>query len=276
MPIEHRVREALETFMERVRHDLDAHARGLTSDLMRLIQEGQDMWRADLDRAVSDARADAERMFRARVESLRGELGREMELRLASERAELQAARVSLKSGVREGRVETLDRLLGAVRRVDEAMSLSGILETLAKAAANETSRVAILLVEGEILKVWGHFGFAANTGPIDMPLADAGVLTATVALRQTSFVPPVLDGRETPAFMRVPAGHTGLIVPIVVGTEAVGLLYADDVDRLAEQEDAPIWTEEVELLVRHASLRLENVTSVRTVEALTQPSSTS
>ncbi len=272
MPIEHRVREALDTFMARVRHDLDAHVRGLTSDLLRLIQEGQDEWRSDLDRSVSEARADAERMFRSRVESLRGELGREMELRLAAERAELQEARASLKSGVREGRVETLDRLLGAVRHIDEASTLSTILETLAKSAANETSRVAVLLVEGDTLKVWGHFGFSANTGPIDMPLSDAGILTATVALRQTSFVPPVLDGRETPTFMRVPAGHTGLVVPIVVGTEAVGLLYADDVNRLAEQEDAPVWTEEVELLVRHASLRLENITSVRTVEALTPP----
>jgi hypothetical protein len=61
-------------------------------------------------------------------------------------------------------------------------------------------------------------------------------------------------------------------VTPIAVAGEVVAILYADDVDRLAEQEDAPVWTEEVELLVRHASLRLENVTSERTVEVLTRP----
>lgn len=275
MAIEHRVREAVDTFMARVRHDLDAHLRGLTSDLLRLMQEAQDTWRAEMDRAVGDARTDAERMFRSRVESLRGELTREMELRLTAERAELQNAKAALKSGVREGRVDTLERLLGAVRRIDDATTLSGILEALAKGAAAETSRVAILLVEGDLLKTWGHYGFAANAGPIDVPIGHTGVLTAAVALRQTSFVPPLLEQRETatPAFMRVPVGHTGLVVPIIVGTEVVAVLYADDVARLPEHEDAPVWTEEVELLVRHASLRLESVTSVKTVAVLSRPS---
>jgi hypothetical protein len=50
-----------------------------------------------------------------------------------------------------------------------------------------------------------------------------------------------------------------------------VAVLYADDVGRPEEQEDAPVWTEEVDLLVRHASVRLENVTSIRTVEVLTR-----
>jgi hypothetical protein len=103
------------------------------------------------------------------------------------------------------------------------------------------------------------------------VPVGQAGVLAAAVALRQTSFVPPMLDSRETttPAFMRVPVGHTGLVTPIVVAGEVVGVLYADDVDRLSTQEDAPVWTEELELLVRHASVRLENVTTERTVEVL-------
>jgi hypothetical protein len=66
---------------------------------------------------------------------------------------------------------------------------------------------------------------------------------------------------------MRVPAGHTGLVVPLTVGDEVVAVLYADDVGRREEHEDAPVWTEEVQLLARQASVRLENVTSARTVE---------
>ena len=274
MSIEHRAREAIDTFTTRVRHDLDAHLRSLASDLLRVVQEAQDPWRAELERAVADARTEAERVFRGRLESMRGELTREMDLRLAAERADLQAARAALKGGVREGRVDTVERLLGAIRRIDEATSLSGILEALAKGAAAETSRVAILLVEGDMLHTWGHFGFGPNAGPTDMPIGQAGVLAAAVALRQTAFVPPLLATQQpsTPAFMCVPVGQTGLVVPIIVASEVVAVLYADDVARLPEQEDAPVWTEEVEVLVRHASIRLENVTSVRTVEVLSKP----
>ena len=100
-----------------------------------------------------------------------------------------------------------------------------------------------------------------------------SGTLTAAVATGQSTFVPPVLDGRatSTPAFMRVPVGHTGFVVPLAIGGEVVALLYADDVDRTPMQEDAPVWTDEVELLARHASVRLENITSVRTVEVMTR-----
>src|SRR5207249_4452830 len=96
-------------------------------------------------------------------------------------------------------------------------------------------------------------------------------LLTAAVALRQTSFVTPTSREGETalPAFMHVPAGHTGLILPVIVGTEVVALVYSDDSGRPPEQEDVPSWIEELEVLVRHASLRLETVTSVRTVELL-------
>jgi hypothetical protein len=69
---------------------------------------------------------------------------------------------------------------------------------------------------------------------------------------------------------MRVPAGHTGVVIPIVVAGEVVAVLYGD-VDRLAAPEDGPVWIEDLELLVRHASVRLENVTSERTVEVLTR-----
>jgi putative methionine-R-sulfoxide reductase with GAF domain len=195
-----------------------------------------------------------------------------METRLARERADLQEA--LRKNEARESRVDTVERLLGSVRRIDEATSLSSILEALVQGASAETSRVGVLLVDGDRLKVWGHRGFAQGTGPSDMPIGASGTLAAAIAMRQSSFVPPVIDVRAnpTPVFMRVPVGFTGVVVPLVVGGDVVAVLYADDVDRSPTQEDAPIWIEEVELLARHASICLENVTSVRTVELLARP----
>ena len=276
MPIEHRVREALDAYMARVCHDMDAHVRGLTSDLLRLVSEHQEQWRTELERGAAEARADAERTFRAQLESVRDELAREMETRLARERADLQQALddAHRKTDARESRVDTVERLLSSVRRIDEAGSLSAIHEARVKGAAAETSRVAVMLVDGEDLKVWGHRGFAHGAGPTDMPIGASGTLAAAVAVRQSSFVPPLIDGRAhtAPSFMRVPVGFTGVVIPLVVGGDVVAVLYADDVDRTEVHEDAPIWTEEVELLARHASICLENVTSVRTVEVLARP----
>lgn len=274
MPIEHRVREALDAYMARVRHDMDAHLRSLTSDLLRLVTEHQDQWRVELERGAAEARADAERTFRSRLESARDELAREMEVRLARERADLQAAMAAAKGSERDSRLDTVERLLGAARKIDEATSLSAILEALIQGASVQTSRVAMLMVDGDHLTVWGHRGFGPGLAPTDMPIGASGTLAAAVAVRQSSFVPPMIDGRaqQTPAFMRVPVGFTGVVVPLVVGGEVVAVLYADDVNKTPTQEDAPIWTEEVELLARHAAVCLENITSVRTVEVLARP----
>jgi hypothetical protein len=309
MTLDHRFREAVDAFVARVRRDLDAHVQGLTSDLLRIGSENQEYWRSTLERAVTDARQDAERGFKARLEALRNELTREMEQRLSTERQQLQAATVAAtqaaaeaanavsaahaasaqsaaraasvvseiayrsaapEPGVREARIDTLERLLGAVRKLDEANSLTSILEALARGASAETSRVAILLVDGDVLKPWSVRGFSPGHSPTEIPIGTSGVLTATVALKQTSYVKPMIArDLTTPTFMQVPVGHTGLVVPLVVGGEVVAVLYADDVGREEEHVDSPIWTEEIDLLVRHAALRLENITSIRTAEAL-------
>lgn len=312
MTMDHRLREVVDAFVARVRRDLDAHIQGLTADLLRVGTENQEYWRSTLERAVTDARQDAERGFKARLEALRNELTREMDVRLVTERSQLQAATnaavqatqaaaeaaqaaqaqsAQVKAAqaqaalaevmrpkekepevdrARDARVDTLERMLGAVRRIDEATSLTGILETLANGAAAQTSRVALMLVDGDVLKPWSIHGFVAGLEPRDTTIGTSGLLTATVALKQISFVKPLI-AREitTPGFMQVPVGHTGLVVPLIVGGDVVAVLYADDVGTPMEREDAPVWTEEIDLLVRHAAIRLENLTAVRTTEVL-------
>lgn len=63
------------------------------------------------------------------------------------------------------------------------------------------------------------------------------------------------------------------MAIPLVVGKQVVALVYAVGAERVAGEPGEPVWTEQVEVLVRHASARLENVTSLRTVEVLTTPS---
>ena len=268
------VEEALESFAARARCDLDAHLRTLTADLLRFARETQDACRTEVDRDVEEARADTERIFRGKMDALRTELAHELESRMATERADLHAVKKDPHPAKRETRVESLERLLASVRRIDEATTLSAILEALERGAAAEMLRVVVLVAEGELLRVWGHFGFTGAAAPADVQMAKAGPLAAAIALQQTSFVSPAADRRHDglPPFMRLPVGHTGLVTPILITGEAVAVLYADDVDRPLTDEDGSGWTGAIELLVRHAAVRLENVTSERTVELVARP----
>lgn len=318
MTLDHRFREAVDAFLNRVRRDIDAHVQGLSADLLRVASENQEYWRSTLERAVTDARQDAERGFKARLEALRNELTREMETRLSTERAQLQSATLAAAHAAaeaaeaasaanaakaehllakaqlstpgtpsrqghqdakepardaasphgREARLYTLERLLDAFRRIDEASSLTSILHALKQAVESEASHVAILVVDNDVLRPFATSGFAAGQIPESIVIGSSGVLAATVALKQTSYVKPlIVRDLTTPSFMQVPVGHTGLVVPVIVGGDVVAVLYADDSGRDEEQVDSPVWAEEIDLLVRHAAIRLENLTSVRTAE---------
>ena len=237
MSREQHVRDAVDRFLARLRQATDAHLEALASELLQLVQGDMRTSRADLDRAA------------------------------------VEVARAVAKGGT-HARHDLMSRVADAVRRLDDATSLRGVLDVLADGASAEASRVAVLLVDGETLRSYRHSGFAPGVGPSHMPVASSSLLAASVTLRQVTPVPP-LDNPSTanaPLFMRVPIGHIGLILPLVLQREAVALVYADGADRQAEQAGAPVWTEQVEVLVRHASARLENVTSQRTVEVLTNP----
>ena len=81
---------------------------------------------------------------------------------------------------------------------------------------------------------------------------------------------PPGARLPEVPPFMRAMSGNSGLIVPVSVAGSVVALLYAEGPERVAGQTATSVWMEHIEVLVRHASSRLENITSRRTVEVLT------
>ena len=171
-------------------------------------------------------------------------------------------------------RVEVFRRLLAAIRQIDAASSLKGVLEALSRGSKSEAARVALLLVDHDKLICWGHFGFAAADAPYDMVIGVDSRLATAVKEKHTVAVPTAAQNTSisTPDFMRVPAGHVGLISPLVVGDNVVALLYADGPERSLGRNPGAIWTEQVEILVRHAAVRLENLTSMRTVEVFSQP----
>lgn len=238
MSREHEIREAVDRFVARTRQATDAHLEALAAELLSVVQGDMRTSRVDVERAAVDV------------------------------------ARAVAKGGA-HARHDLMARIVDAVRRLDEATSLRGILDALALGASAEAARAAVLIVDGTNVRAYRHHGFTPGTAPVDLALTASPLLHSAVQLKQVTSVPPVNTTMDlqTPAFMRVQPGHLGLIIPLIVGREVVAIVYADGEERSAQQGGAAVWTEQVEVLVRHASARLENVTSQRTVEVLTNPS---
>jgi hypothetical protein len=233
MSREQHIREAVDRFIARQRQATDAHLEALAAELLHLVQGDMRTSRADVDRAA------------------------------------VEVAR-AVATGGSHARHDLMSRMANAVRRLDDATSLRGVLDALADGASAEASRVAVMLVDGETLRSYRQYGFAPGVASSNLPVSASPLLAVAVKLRQVTPVPAAERPDPTvPAFMRLAPGQVGLILPVVLQRESVALVYADGADREHDQTAAPVWTEQVEVLVRHASSRLENVTSGRTVEVL-------
>ena len=71
-------------------------------------------------------------------------------------------------------------RLAESIRAINDARSLSDILDTLVSRASLETSRVAVVLVRGDRFEGWRLRGFdaaIADAVPLDIASADAGII---------------------------------------------------------------------------------------------------
>lgn len=234
MPPRPRVREAIDRFVARVRHNIDVHLEALAADLAKAV---------DGDGTPGE-----------------------------TQRVVAEIAKMAVKPESGGARGDGLAKLLAAMRLLDESMSLRAILDALARGAGSEAGCVAVLLLEGDTLRNFSQFGWSGGRRPADLPADSFGVLARVVADRQRVVVPggDANQKLDVPGFMRPAAGQTAMIVPLQVAGKVVAVVFAEGVDRQTPEGAGSVWTEHVEVLVRHASSRLENITSRRTVEVLT------
>ena len=228
-----RVKEAVERFVARVRHNIDVHLDTLAADMVKALEE--DGGKVTTDRLNDLARA----------------------------ASNIQA---------QEGKLDMLAKLVAAMRLQDEASSIKGILESLARGSSSEAARVAVLLVDGDTLRSFTDFGFVAGARPNDVPIDSYAALKKVVTdrFRLVLASSPGVRLPDVPPFMRAMSGNSGVVVPVVVANHVVAVLYAEGHERDSDRPASSLWMEHVEVLVRHASSRLENLTSRRTVEVLT------
>ena len=173
----------------------------------------------------------------------------------------------------RQAHLAVVERLLGAVRAIDGARSLSDTLTSVTHAAATVAPRAALFIVNGQELQGWQAAGFGDDS-PAALRLSDADRAARGLLDLAVSSGRAVSTAAEpAPSFARLPPHRAGLAVPVTVGGRSVAVLYADDAPAL-EPEAPACWPEAIQVLAAHASACLEQITAVRTTQAMQQMSS--
>jgi hypothetical protein len=154
------------------------------------------------------------------------------------------------------------ERLVGAIKLIGQARSLTEILEALVTQVGLEAQRVGVFLVRGNRLASCrlGAFEGAGIDGRVDLALEEAGVLAAAVRDNTT-----VTDetGDDAPSFAK-PAAE-GVAVPIALSGEVVAVLYADH--GVTES-----WRETAEVLARYGARCLEVLTAFKVARSMAHP----
>ncbi len=242
-------------------------------------------WTARLDSEVAAARAEAEKRLLAESMRLRNEADQalaeerqraaeavEAERRHADEQsrealAAFDAERRQLEEQATWGQADLEPTsLLTATRAIDGARTLADALSALVRGAAALAPRAAVFLVAGGRFEPWS----VSDVLPLLHQAIDfdrGGLLRAAVTKGAR-----VTSSKEDPGRTVPLAGlhdHArAMAVPLLVGGQAVAVLYADD-SVSADEQPAAGWAESVELLARHAAACLAQLTAARTLQAL-------
>src|SRR5688572_5716371 len=129
MSREELIRDAVDRFAARVRQDTDARLQTLAGELLEVLGDDASTGRVGVERAA------------------------------------IEVAR-ALARGGNHARHDLISSVIGAIRRLDGATTLRGILDALAHGAASETVRIAVFLVDGGTLRSYRHYGYKPEEAP--------------------------------------------------------------------------------------------------------------
>ena len=228
--------------------------------------------RETLERALEDVRQQVSRLkaeiqaagaARAAVEA---ELEDERRDRRADARRQQEAAGEAQLTE-RQSRLVDTERLLSGVRALDGARSLSEVLTALLASAAAEAPRAALFVVHADGLKMWKAEGF--GSGDVGSVAGEEGLLMS--AIRSGEAVATTDGGPSAPQFAQLPADRAGIAVPVIVGSQPVAVLYADDAGERHAAAPAA-WPETLQILSRHAAINLSYLTAARAAGAGRRP----
>jgi hypothetical protein len=273
-----RLREEMDQALATERERAGAEIEGERERVQTLLAAERDRSTADIEaerlkaQALAAALEEAQAAVSREREAARHAAASLLEV-TEHEQAIIEAqAVIDARVGERQAQLAVVERLLGAVRAIDGARSLSDTLTSLTHATASVVPRAALFIVNGQELQGWKAAGFGDDS-PAELRLSvddraargllDLAVTTGRVVSTATE---------PAPAFAMLPQDRAGLAVPITVGGQSVAVLYADDAS--APEPEAPAsWPEAIQVLAAHASACLSQITAVRTTQAMHQMS---
>ena len=303
MALDDQVRKNADALATELGHDLKQAFARFIDDVLAQVTRERDALQVQLDQAIADgetraaeSRATAEADAAKAMAAAKDETASQIQTAIAQTRehvareaaglvarareeaaqasAALQADRearraadeeaTALRLRAEQGSLAALERLVEAFRRLDQATTLTGLLDTLAEAAAGETTRSAVFVVRGREVRGWRVAGFA--NAPADIRLVSLGLDAASGlgesvrAKTRTDVAPTAFASIRELAFMASADAAAGLAMPVTVGGETAAIIYADD-----DGAGGPAgWRETIEVLARHAARCLEAQTAIR------------
>lgn len=183
---------------------------------------------------------DVRRIGRSQVEDVQRTMADRlsaMTRELDESRREVAARRQELDSARSEA-AESLAHLVRGLHAVDEAESLSAVLQRLIDASQPHSNGASLLIVRADGLREWGSAGFEGRTGA-----GERGTAVATSAANERRQV----------------ESESAIAFPVNVGGDVVAVLYAEIGDALSPQRR--IAKDALDALTRHAGRVLETIT---------------
>lgn len=246
----------------------------LRSEHAEALEEAREAAVEELDAARAEAARAREALDAARAEAQA--IRSEADMALAQ--AEAAVAQAMAQSGRHADPLapasgeapsdphESADRLSALARAasaMDEASTLSEVLDALAAGLAAQAERSLVLVFKGDDARVWRRAGFTAAPSDEALSLGDHADLKAIVDSSTATY----LEGRGADERLlgvaTLPEGATGLAVPVAIGGQVAALVYADAGEHAGRPAFAG-WAELVEVLARHAARCLEALTAMR------------
>lgn len=241
----------------------------LTQDFSLREEQLKESARAQwFDAGLKQARTEAAALLETHAAEMRTR--DDLLAHLTAEAAEANATAQAAADRVRQLR-SVVERLSRATATLDAASSLSKTLDVLASSATPEARRVALLLVRGDVLRVWSQSGFPDGTlqPSSDIRIEHAGVISDAVRTGLVQRLSGPASGR--PPFAAAETSNAFVAVPLTMNGQVIAVLCGDD-PHAPDNGDLVAWTFEV--LARHAARVLESHTALRLAQRGTHPSS--
>jgi hypothetical protein len=169
----------------------------------------------------------------------------------------------ALRAAAEQGSLAAMERLLDAFKRLDQATTLTALLDALAENAAGETTRSAVFVVRAREIRGWRAAGFSnapADVRLVSVSLDAAGAIGVCVRSKSRVEISPATFADGDLAFLSAADAASGLAMPVTLGGETAAVIYGDD----GGAGGPAGWRETIEILARHASRCLEAQTAIR------------